>query len=155
MRRRRALVLGIVVMAALSGCSSAPAVDPVAVQNWLEEQNSLDVPGSLATLTGPSAPLEAEGEADQSVTVSFDEPVAVASLLFTCFGPETMSAEITLTGADANGTSTSQTQRTDDLPCDGSTQTLGLTQDAVTEVTASGLSADAVGAWTFFVVGKD
>lgn len=155
MRRRRALVLGIVVMAALSGCSSAPAVDPAAVQNWLEEQNSLDVPDSLATLTGLATPIEAEDEGEQSVTVSFDEPVAIASLLFTCFGPEAMSAEITLTEVDASGAETSQTQRTDNLPCDGSTQTLGLTQDAVTEVTASGLSADAVGAWTFFVVGKD
>ncbi|MGV2900058.1 hypothetical protein ACNPM4_00120 [Microbacterium sp. AGC62] len=153
MRRWRGFALAAVLMAVLTGCSATPEVDTDAVQDWMATQDSREVAGSLATLAGLASPLsDVVGEG--GVTAAFDEPTAIVSVLFACFGPETMSADIALSGSDAGGSAMSQTIRTDDLVCDGEPQRIDMGMDAATEVTANGLGRDAVGAWSVVVVGE-
>lgn len=153
MKRWRGFVLGVALTAVLAGCSATPEVDPDAVQEWMATQDSREVVGSLATLAGLASPLSDDVE-EGGITAAFDEPTAIVSVLFACFGPETMSADITLSGSDAGGSAMSQTIRTDDLVCDGEPQRIDRGMDAATEVTANGLSRDAVGAWSAVVVGE-
>jgi hypothetical protein len=153
MRRWRGLVLGAVLLTVLSGCSATPEVDPDAVQEWMATQDSTAVPGSLAGMTGLASALS-DSVGEGGVTVSFAEPHPVSTVLFACFGPETMSADVTLARVDADDATTTQTIRTDDLICDGEPQGIEMTSDAATTVTTKGLSTDAVGAWSAVIMGE-
>lgn len=148
------MVLGAVLLTVLSGCSATPEVDPDAVQEWMATQDPSEVPGSLAGMSGLTVALSTPvGEG--GVTASFAEPRPVSAVLFACFGPETMSADVSLARVDADDVATTRAIRTDDLICDGEPQEIEMTSDAATAVTTNGLSTDAVGAWSAVVMGED
>jgi len=147
-------VLGTVLATAVSGCSATPEVDPDAVQEWLTTQESVEVPGALAAMSGVASALSDTVEAE-GITATFEEPHPVVSVLFACFGPETMSAAVTLSGFDADDSPTSLVIRTDDLSCDGESQKIDMAMDAAIAVTTNGLSVGATGGWSAVVVGED
>lgn len=150
MSRWHAVTLGVVLVLGLSGCTAASDVDPDEVQNWLAQWD--DAPAgedSLAVLGGLAA-READTGGGEGVTATFESPVEVADLEFSCFGPDTMSVEVTITATDAT-----QTVRTEDLSCADSPHTLDQTLPAVTMVTADGIDPDGVGGWGVVVRGEE
>lgn len=148
------MVLGGVLLTVLSGCSAAPEVDPDAVQEWMATQQSVDVPGALASMSAVASALSETTDAE-GITATFEEPHPVSTVLFACFGPKMMSADVTLDRGSADEGTVTQSIRADDLLCDGEPQEIDMTMDAVTAVTTNGLSADAVGAWSVVVLGED
>lgn len=153
MRTWQKVMLGALLAVGLSGCAS-PAADPDEVQDWLAEQDAVEVPGSLASMSGA-----ASGETDaidaDGIAVTFDEPEDIATIVFSCFGPEVMSVDVTTDAADAAGATISQGVRTEDLACADSPHSIEQRQDGAAKVLIEGRSADAQGAWSAFVVGKD
>lgn len=140
-------------MVGLSGCA-APAVDPDAVDDWLTQQSSVDLPGSLAMMSGMAGPVtEVVGE--QGITVTFEEPERLTEVVFSCFGTETMSVDITTTSVEPTDAEISSGTRTDDLACDDSPHAIEWGKDAATGVTVDGLSDDGAAAWSAVVIGKD
>ncbi len=152
MRRWQAAALGALLVMGLSGCA-APTVDPDAVQEWLQQQESVEVAGALGSMSAQaSEATDVMGE--NGVTLTFDEPARITQIVFSCFGPATMNLDVT-TGAADTDPELAHGIRTEDLVCADSPHTIERVQDDVTKVMVDGLSADGQGAWSAFVVGEE
>lgn len=152
MRRWQTVALGALLVMGLTGCA-APAVDPDAVQEWLQQQESVEVPGALGSMSAQaSEATDVTGE--NGITLTFDAPKGITEIVFSCFGPEKMDLDVTTSSPDTE-TELSRGIRTEDLVCADSPHTIERVQDDVTKVMVDGLSADGQGAWSAFVVGEE
>ncbi|GGM38537.1 hypothetical protein [Microbacterium saperdae] len=152
MRRWQAAALGALLVIGLSGCA-APAVDPDAVQEWLAQQESVEVPGALGSMSAQASTAD-DVMGENGVTLTFDTPQGITEIVFSCFGPEKMDVDVT-TGAVDTDPELAHGIRTEGLVCADSPHTIERVQDAATKVLIDGLSADGQGAWSAFVVGEE
>lgn len=149
MRRWQAAVLGALLVMGLSGCAS-PEIDQDAVQEWLQQQESVEVPGALGSMSG----LASEATDAHGIAITFEKPTAVTKIVFSCVGPEKMSVDVTMSAQESE-TELARGLRTEDLVCADSPHTIEQVQHAATKVLIDGLSADGQGAWSAVVVGED
>ncbi|MFJ2551349.1 hypothetical protein [Microbacterium sp. NPDC087591] len=152
MRRWQAAALGALLVMGLSGCAS-PEIDQDAVQEWLQQQESVEVPGALGSMSGLAS--EATDAIDaHGIAITFEKPTAVTKIVFSCVGPEKMSVDVTMSAQESE-TELARGLRTEDLVCADSPHTIEQVQHAATKVLIDGLSADGQGAWSAVVVGED
>lgn len=142
MKRMTGVIVGVAAIAVLSGCAAEPTPpDPEKVSEWMAQWEGKDTLGTVAVLSGASGVAD-EDASEGIISVDFEAPTTVAELEFSCFGAETMSVQIWLSG-DERTTAV----RTEGLVCADSPHRLDDTADGATKLSVNAYDGHAFGAW--------
>ncbi|GAA1926911.1 hypothetical protein GCM10009775_18850 [Microbacterium aoyamense] len=150
MRIRRAALVAATVVALLTGCAAAPAVDQEAAQSWLRDsEKSID---GRTDLLGTTSGMTSRSS-DDGITLSFDDPVTVSAFEVACFGGGSAEFGYSLSGDGVGIGVQSEVECTEvpamiDVGVDGATEVADVSS-VVTRMT----SPDSDTTFTVAVVG--
>ncbi|MFD5224311.1 hypothetical protein ACFWHT_01680 [Microbacterium sp. NPDC058342] len=149
---RRIAAVGTVVLLAsvLVGCTAPETADPTDVQRWLERRQLADAGiGQMAGLAAKTADVQSaeDGGIPSGVRIDLDEPARIGTIEFSCFGAETMDAQVRITTDSHAGAEVKRVRC-----ADGAVRFESTVGDGqVVSIGAEGFNENGVGAWAVAV----